>query len=99
VFFSPNRAPNFPDVPTTEEATGHKWHKGAWRGFSAAKGLSKEIAAQHETAIRKVWDSAEFKEFIPARLRHDLSGFGWPEFMKADDEDSGKALKSLGLLK
>ncbi|MGY2907229.1 hypothetical protein [Bradyrhizobium sp. URHC0002] len=33
VFFSPNRAPNFPDVPTTEEATGHKWHKGVWRGF------------------------------------------------------------------
>jgi tripartite-type tricarboxylate transporter receptor subunit TctC len=28
VFFSPRRAPNFPDVPTTEEATGHKWHKG-----------------------------------------------------------------------
>jgi tripartite-type tricarboxylate transporter receptor subunit TctC len=51
VFFSPNRAPNFPDVPTTEEATGHKWHKGVWRGFAAPKGLPKEIAAQYETAI------------------------------------------------
>ena len=37
-------APNFPDVPTTEEATGHKWHKGVWRGFAAPKGLPQEIA-------------------------------------------------------
>jgi hypothetical protein len=33
VFFSPHRAPNFPDVPTTAETTGHTWHKGVWRGF------------------------------------------------------------------
>ena len=44
VFFSPNRAPNFPDVPTIEEATGHKFHKGVWRGFAAPKGLPPEIA-------------------------------------------------------
>jgi putative tricarboxylic transport membrane protein len=67
VFFSPNRGPNFPDVPTTEEATGHKWHKGVWRGFAAPKGLPKEIATQYETAIKKVWDSAEFKEFMNRR--------------------------------
>ena len=76
VFFSPRRAPNFPDVPTTEEATGHKWHKGVWRGFAAPKGLPKEIATQYETAIKKIWDSAEFRVHEPARLRHDLSGFG-----------------------
>jgi len=29
--FLPHRAPNFPDVPTTAEATGHTWHKGVWR--------------------------------------------------------------------
>ena len=52
VFFSPNRAPNFPDVPTTEEATGHKWHKGVWRGFAAPKGLPKEIAALRLRLIR-----------------------------------------------
>jgi tripartite-type tricarboxylate transporter receptor subunit TctC len=67
VFFSPNRAPNFPDVPTTEEATGHKWHKGVWRGFAAPKGLPQEIATQYETAIKKVWDSAESKEFMNRR--------------------------------
>jgi hypothetical protein len=33
VCFSPKRAQNFCDVPTTEKATGHNWHKGVWRGF------------------------------------------------------------------
>jgi tripartite-type tricarboxylate transporter receptor subunit TctC len=37
VFFSQKRAPNFPDVPITEGATGHKWHKGVWRGFAGAQ--------------------------------------------------------------
>ena len=101
MFFSPNRAPNFPDVPTTEEATGHKWHKGVWRGFAAPKGLPKEIATQYETAIKKIWDSAEFKEFMNRRgfdmIYLDSAGFA--EFMKADNEDNGKALKSLGLAK
>ena len=101
VFFSPNRAPNFPDVPTTEEATGHKWHKGVWRGFAAPKGLPQEIAAQYETAIKKAWDSDEFKEFMTRRgfdmIYQDAAKYG--EFMKADDEDNGKALKSLGLAK
>ena len=101
VFFSPSSAPNFPDVPTTEEATGHKWHKGVWRGFAAPKGLPKEIATQYETAIKKVWDSAEFKEFMNRRgfdmIYLDSAGFA--EFMKADNEDNGKALKSLGLAK
>jgi tripartite-type tricarboxylate transporter receptor subunit TctC len=54
-------------VPTTEEATGHKWHKGVWRGFATPKGLPQEIAAQYETAVKKAWDSAEFKEFMNGR--------------------------------
>ena len=101
VFFSPKRAPNFPDVPTTEEATGHKWHKGVWRGFAAPKGLPPEIAAQYETAIKKIWDSAEFKDFMNRR-GFDMIYQGsadFAAFMKADNEDNGKALKSLGLAK
>jgi tripartite-type tricarboxylate transporter receptor subunit TctC len=87
-------------MPTTREATGHQWPKGVWRGFAAPKGLSKEIATQYETAIKKVWDSAEFKEFMNRRgfdIYLDSSGFA--EFMKADNEDNGKALKPLGLAK
>ncbi len=101
VFFAPKRAPNFPDVPTTEEATGHKWFKGVWRGFAAPKGMPPEIAKQYETAIKKIWDSAEFKDFMNRRgfdmIYQDSAQFA--AFMKADNEDNGKALKSLGLAK
>ncbi|MET3838422.1 tripartite tricarboxylate transporter substrate binding protein [Bradyrhizobium sp. OAE829] len=100
-FFSPKRAPNFPDVPTTEEATGHKVHKGVWRGFAAPKGLPPEIAKTYEAAIKKAWDSDEFKDFMTRRgfdmIYLDAARYG--EFMKADDESNGKALKSLGLAK
>jgi tripartite-type tricarboxylate transporter receptor subunit TctC len=101
VFMSPKRAANFPDVPTTEEALGLKWHKGVWRGFAAPKGLPKEIATQYETAIKKVWDSAEFQDFMTKRgfdlIYMDSAKFA--EFMKTDNEDNGKTLKSLGLAK
>src|SRR5690349_7850701 len=100
-FFSPKRAANFPDVPTVDEATGHKFHKGVWRGFAAPKGLPPEIAKTYEAAIKKAWDSDEFKEFMTRRgfdmIYLDAAKYG--EFMKADDEDNGKALKSLGLAK
>jgi putative tricarboxylic transport membrane protein len=101
LFMSPKRAANFPDVPTTEEALGHKWYKGVWRGFAAPKGLPKEIATQYETAIKKVWDSAEFQEFMTKRgfdlIYMDSAKFA--EFMKTDNQDNGKTLKSLGLAK
>jgi tripartite-type tricarboxylate transporter receptor subunit TctC len=65
------------------------------------KGLPKEIATQYEAAIKKVWDSAEFEEFMSRRgfdmIYKDWVGF--TEFMKADDEDNSQALKSLGLAK
>jgi len=80
---------------------GHKWHKRVWRGFAAPKGMPPEIGAQYETAIRKIWDSAEFEEFMNRRgfdmIYVDSAKLS--EFMKADNEDNGKALKSLGLAK
>jgi tripartite-type tricarboxylate transporter receptor subunit TctC len=101
VFMSPKRAANFPDVPTVEEALGKKWYKGVWRGFAAPKGLPKEIATQYETAIKKIWDSAEFQEFMNKRgfdlVYGDSAKFA--EFMKTDNVDNGNTLRSLGLAK
>jgi len=101
VFMSPKRAANFPDVPTVEEALGHKWFKGVWRGFAGPKGLPKEIAMRYEESIKKVWDSKDFQDFMKQRgfdlLYADSAKFA--EFMKADNEDNGKTLKSLGLAK
>jgi tripartite-type tricarboxylate transporter receptor subunit TctC len=60
VFMSAKRAANFPDVPTVDEATGHKWHKGVWRAIVGPKGVPQEIAAQYEALLKKIYDSAEF---------------------------------------
>jgi len=100
-YMSATRAANFPDVPTVEEATGHKWHKGVWRGMAGPKGMPKEIAVQYETVIKKIWDSKEFQDFMKQRgfdlVWMDSAKFA--AFMKTDNEDVGKTLKTLGLAK
>ena len=91
-YMSATRAANFPDVPTVEEATGHKWHKGVWRGMAGPKGMPKEIAAQYETVIKKIWDSKEFQDFMKQRgfdlVWMDSAKFA--AFMKTDNEDVGQ---------
>ena len=101
VFMSGKRAANFPDVPTVDEATGHKWHKGVWRAMVGPKGMPKEIATQYETLLKKVYDSSEYQEFMTKR-GFDLAWMGSTEFaafLKKDDEEIGAILKSLGLAK
>ena len=63
-----------------------KWYKGVWRGFAALKGLPPEIAKTYEAAIKKIWDSAEFKEFMTRRGFDTiyLGSADFAEFMKAD---------------
>jgi tripartite-type tricarboxylate transporter receptor subunit TctC len=100
-FMSATRAANFPDVPTVEEATGHKWHKGVWRGMAGPKGMPKEIATQYEAVIKKIWDSKEFQDFMKQRgfdlVWMDSAKFA--AFMKTDNQDVGATLKTLGLAK
>ena len=101
VFMSGKRAANFPDVPTVDEATGHKWHKGVWRAIVGPKGMAKDIATQYETLLKKVYDSSEFQEFMSKR-GFDVAWMGSTEFaafLKKDDEEIGAILKSLGLAK
>jgi len=101
VFMSPKRAANFPDVPTVDEATGHKWHKGVWRAIVGPKGMPKEMATQYETLLKKIYDSAEYKDFMSKR-GFDVAWMGSTEFaafLKKDDEEIGAILKELGLAK
>ncbi len=100
-FMSDKRASIFPDVPTVQEATGHKWSKGVWRGMVGPKGLAKDIADRYEAAIKKIWDSTEFQDFMKQRgfdlVWMDSKKFA--AFMKEDDAEIGKILKDLGLAK
>ena len=99
---SPKRAANFPDVPTVEEATRPQVAQGrVARLWPARRALPKEIATQYETAIKKIWDSSGVSGVHDqARLRPVwMDSAKFAEFMKTDNEDIGKTLKSLGLAK
>ena len=62
--------PTFPDVPTLKEATGLAWTIGAWRGFAGPKVMPAEVTGVLVPALAKVYESAEFKDFMGSR------GFG-----------------------
>ena len=74
---------------------------GAWRGIGAPKGLPPEIATKLTAALKKVFDSTEFKEFMSNRgfgtVWGDAGQFG--SFMDKDDAQMGEAMKAAGLAK
>ena len=91
----------FPKVPTLKAATGSKWVHGVWRGVGAPKNLPKPIEDRLVIAVKKAYDSRDFKDFMASR------GFGvvWADpqetakFMAASDANLGAALKAVGLAK
>jgi tripartite-type tricarboxylate transporter receptor subunit TctC len=98
---APQPAALFPNVPTLKSATGSDWQLGAWRGIVAPKGIPKEIEAALGTALKKVYDGKEYKDFMAQR------GFGviwaqgadYEKFMAKSDADLGAAMKAVGLSK
>jgi tripartite-type tricarboxylate transporter receptor subunit TctC len=90
------RHPTFPDVPTMEEVTGKKIVAGAWRAVGAPKGLPDDIKEKYIVALRKVWESEDFKKGM------DKFGYGmdWKQgaeldaFLADNDVNAGKILKA-----
>jgi tripartite-type tricarboxylate transporter receptor subunit TctC len=95
------RNPVFPDVPTLKEALGVDYSTSSWRGIGAPKGLAPEIAARLTAALKKVYDSPAFRQFMTGR------GFGtlWRDagqfetFMGQADSQMGQAMKAAGFAK
>jgi len=91
----------YPNVPTLQKELGTKWAIAAWRVIAAPKGIPPEVQKTLVTALKKVYDSKEYKEFMASR------GFGvvWADpagtakFMAASDANLGAALKAVGLAK
>lgn len=91
----------FPDTPTLKEATGSDWTVGAWRVIAGPKGLPKEVVDVLVPALKKAYESQEYKDFMVGR------GFGmvWRPseearaFMAKADEDLGNVMKKAGLAK
>ncbi len=98
---APQRNPQFKDVPTLNEALGINYSVGAWRGIAAPKGLPPEIAAKLTAELKKVYDGAEYQDFMKNRgfgtVWADPAGF--TRFMADGDKAMGTAMTAAGLAK
>jgi len=91
----------YPNVPTLKKELGTDWAIAAWRVIAAPKGIPADVQKALGVALKKVYDSKEYKEFMASR------GFGvvWADadgaakFMAASDASLGSALKAVGLAK
>ena len=91
----------YPKVPTIKSELGSNWQIAAWRVIAAPKGIPADVQRTLATALKKVYDSKDYKEFMAKQ------GYGtvWadPEgtakFMAASDANLGAALKAVGLAK
>jgi len=91
----------YPKVPTLKAELGSDWQISAWRVIAAPKGIPADVQRTLVTALKKVYDSKEYKDFMASR------GFGvlWADpadttkFMADSDARLGAALKAVGLAK
>jgi tripartite-type tricarboxylate transporter receptor subunit TctC len=91
----------YPNVPTLKKEIGSDWQIAAWRVIAAPKGLPADVQKTLVAALKKVYDSKDYKEFMASR------GFGvvWADpagttkFMADSDANLGAALKAVGLAK
>jgi len=95
------KTPLFPDVPTMKEAAGSGWTVSAWRGIAGPKGMPADVQQRLATAVKKIWDSKEFKDFATSK------GYGmewappaeFATFMAKGDADMGVVMKAAGRVK
>jgi tripartite-type tricarboxylate transporter receptor subunit TctC len=91
----------YPNVPTLQKELGSNWSIAAWRVIAAPKGIPAAVHKTLGAALKKVYDSKEYKDFMASR------GFGvvWADadgaenFMAKADKDLGATLKAVGLAK
>ncbi|MDH3319881.1 MAG: tripartite tricarboxylate transporter substrate binding protein [Betaproteobacteria bacterium] len=89
----------YPNVPTLKQELGSNWTMAAWRVIAAPKGIPAEAQKTLGAALKKVYDSKDYKDFMAGR------GFGvvWADaegaakFMAKSDAAMGATLKAVGL--
>jgi tripartite-type tricarboxylate transporter receptor subunit TctC len=91
----------YPNLPTLKQALGSDWTMGAWRGMAAPKGIPKDVETRLVDAIKKVYDSKDYKDFMASR------GYGvtylppaeFAAFMDKSSNDLGATMKAVGIVK
>jgi tripartite-type tricarboxylate transporter receptor subunit TctC len=91
----------FPNVPTLKQAVGSDWTSGAWRGIAAPKGLPKDIEQRLTVAVKKAYDSKEFKDFMDSRgfTMVWMAPAQFAAFMAKNDAQMKSLMQAVGLAK
>jgi tripartite-type tricarboxylate transporter receptor subunit TctC len=95
------RNPVFKDVPTTKQAVNSGWTISAWRIIAGPKGLPAPIQQRLVQALKKAYDSKEYKDFMDGRGFRMV--WGGPDeaakLMAKSNNDMGAVMKAVGLAK
>jgi len=91
----------YPKLPTLKSELGSNWQIAAWRVIAAPKGIPAEAQKTLLTALKKVYDSKDYKEFMAKQGYGTMwaDPEGTAKFMAASDANLGAALKAVGLAK
>jgi len=98
---APERLSAFPNIPTLKETMGFDITAGAMRIIAGPANLPAEVRAAVEPALKKVFDSKEYQEFMNARgfgLVY-ADGAGAERALATADKSLGDAMKAAGLAK
>ncbi|HYC46461.1 MAG TPA: tripartite tricarboxylate transporter substrate binding protein [Burkholderiales bacterium] len=89
-----------PDVPTLKEQ-GLNIIAATGRGFAMPGGVPKDAAAAMEKALKRVHDSAAYKEYSYKNMFEDkwLGSAEFTQYLIKGRDDMGAFLKHIGLLK
>ena len=92
------RAAFAPDVPTLKEA-GYPIVLGTGRGFAMPAGVPKEAAAAMEAVLRRVHDSAAWKEFVARNAYEDvyMNGAEFAAHLVRSREEMAQFLIAIGV--
>jgi len=95
------RNPRYPEVPTLHEAIGLRYAAGAWRGVAGPKNLPSATATRLAAALRKTWDSAEFRGSMKRRGFRPVwnSAQEFAAFMEAEDKRMAATVQAAGMAK
>jgi len=91
----------YPNLPTLKNAIGSDWMMGSWRGIAAPKGIPKDAESRLVNALKNVYDSPEYREFMNARgfgMRY-LAPTDFARFMEKSTNDLGAMMKAVGIVK
>ena len=98
---APARLSAFANIPTLKETMNIDITAGAMRIIAGPANLPAEVKAAIEPALKKVFDSKEYQEFMNARgfglVYADGAGAG--QALAAADKALGDAMKAAGLAK